>query len=65
MSKNLQMSNSDRAIANLMYARDCVYQGKLLRASKALTTAISLLARQDQRAIDDEVIRLLNGGAND
>jgi hypothetical protein len=61
MSPNTNMSNSDRCIANLKYARDCIYQGKLLRASKAITTALSLLKMQDPSSVDDEVLRLISG----
>jgi hypothetical protein len=65
MSPNTRMSNNDRAIAQLIYARDCISQGRLLRAKQAIVAAISLVGKQNHDAIDDEVIRLLNGGAND
>jgi hypothetical protein len=65
MNKNLQMSNSDLASAQLIYAKDCISSGRLLRAIKAIHAAIELIGKQDQYAVDDEVIRLLNGGAND
>jgi hypothetical protein len=61
MSPNTNMSNSDRAIANLKYALDCVYRGKLLQARSAISTALSLLKMQDPSSVDDEVLRLISG----
>jgi hypothetical protein len=65
MNKNLQMSNSDLASAQLIYAKDCISSGRLLCAIKAIHAAIDLLGKADQYAVDDEVVRLLNGGSND
>jgi hypothetical protein len=65
MTKKPIMSNLDRATAQLIYAKDCISSGRLLRAIKAIHAAIELIGKQDQYAVDDEVVRLLNGGAND
>lgn len=66
MSKKPILSNSDRARANLIYARDLLKSGRIMKAHGAITRAIGLLAnKSDGEAVDNEVIRLLNGGAND
>jgi len=62
MTKKSHMSNSDRALSQLIYARDCIAAGRLLRATQAIRAAIELIGKQDSAAIDAEVLRLIGGG---
>lgn len=63
MTQKIEISNSDRAVANLIIARDAIATGKLLRANSAITAALMLLDKKDPESIDSEVLRLLAGGA--
>jgi len=54
-----QLSKKDQAVANLIYARDLIQNGKLNCASSLIARAIDLLGKHNVLAVDDEVIRLL------
>ena len=57
----MEISNTDQALAHLIYAKDCISSGHLAKSKESINSAISLIEKQNPDEIDDEVLRLLIG----
>ena len=56
-----ELSTQDEAIARIIYAKDCICNGNLPVALKALDFALLRLKKDNAFFVDNEVVRLLQG----
>ena len=57
-----KMTDEDKAIAQLKYAKDLISSGHLGKAKKAINCALSHIDPNDPEAVDNELLRLIKGG---